>query len=92
MKSIIQSEKECFLCGRKTCLEVHHCLSGTANRRLSDEDGLVVWLCCDCHRNLHDHGWHDRDLKELAQRAWERHYGTTEDFIYRYGKNYKQQK
>ena len=49
MKSIMQVEKSCYLCGRKTCLERHHVMSGTANRKLSEKYGLWVWLCHDCH-------------------------------------------
>ena len=89
MESIIQSEKRCFLCGRQTELQVHHCISGTANRRLADKDGLTVYLCGECHRKLHDKGMCEHYVKAVAQTAWERHYGTTEEFIKRYGKNYK---
>lgn len=89
MKSIIQDSKECYLCGRSDSLECHHAIHGTANRRLADQDGLTVWLCIDCHTNLHQRGWHDRELKQVAQTAWERTYGAREEFIKRYGKSYK---
>jgi glutamyl/glutaminyl-tRNA synthetase len=39
MKSVIQFEKECYICGRTTNLHVHHLLHGTANRKLSDKYG-----------------------------------------------------
>ena len=48
-KSIIQEEKRCYMCGRKTMLERHHIMAGVANRRLSEKYGLWVWLCHDCH-------------------------------------------
>lgn len=89
MQSIIQSEKECYICGRTDSLECHHAIHGTANRKLADQDGLTVWLCVDCHTNLHQHGWHDKELKRVAQTVWERTYGTREEFIKRYGKSYK---
>lgn len=89
MKSIIQDTKECYLCGRSDSLESHHAIHGTANRKLADQDGLTVWLCIDCHTNLHQRGWHDKELKQVAQTAWERAYGAREEFIKRYGKSYK---
>ena len=88
MQSIIQSEKECYLCGRTDSLHAHHCLHGVANRKLADQDGLIVWLCVDCHTNLHQRGWHDRELKQLAESVWIKHYGTEEEFRKRYGKSY----
>ncbi len=93
--SIMQKDKVCYLCGRNGSedpLELHHCF-GAANRTHSDQDGLVVWLCGDrCHRNgsgaVHRNHATDLFLKEEAQMAWESCYGTREDFIKRYGKNY----
>ena len=90
MKSIIQEKRECFLCGAVEDLQVHHCLRGVANRKLADKDGLTVYLCPLCHGNLHQRGWHDRDLKLMAEKAWIDNYGTQEDFIKRYGKSYQQ--
>lgn len=89
MKSIIQDCKECYLCGRSDSLECHHAIHGTANRKLADQDGLTVWLCAECHTNLHQRGWHDNELKQVAQTVWELIYGTREEFIKRYGKSYK---
>jgi predicted NBD/HSP70 family sugar kinase len=89
VKSIIpQNEGECYICGIRRCLETHHCIHGTGRRRLADEDGLTVSLCAVCHRALHDHGYHDRDLQQVAQKSWERVFGTREEFIQRYGRNY----
>lgn len=87
MKSIMQSECECYFCGRMDGLERHHALHGTANRRLADEDGLTVLLCHECHRKLHDKGIGDRVLQRAAESIWTRTYGTREDFIKRYGKS-----
>lgn len=88
MDSIIQRLQECYLCGRRDGLEVHHCIHGTANRRLSDKDGLTVYLCRDCHRDLHDKGLNDDYLKAVAQNAWCAKYGSREDFRRRYGKTF----
>ena len=93
MKSIIPGDQpnQCFLCGL-SCIhtEVHHCLHGTANRRLADEDGLTVNLCMNCHRKLHDKGFGDRYLQEIAEEAWMKynHDKNLTDWVRRYGKNY----
>lgn len=89
VKSIIQTDKECFLCGRQTGLHLHHVCHGF-NRKKADEDGLTVYLCVECHTNLHQRGWHDKELKAIAEKAWCDHYGKTkEEFIARYGKSYQ---
>lgn len=66
----------------------HHMLHGP-NRSLADADHLVCGLCENCHRLLHDAGYHDLDLQQDAERAWLKTYNKTiDDFISRYGKNY----
>ena len=50
MKSILQKEKECYYCKTTLNLEEHHCLYGTANRRIAERFGLKVWLCSEHHR------------------------------------------
>lgn len=91
-KSIIQEEKRCFFCGRVTDLERHHIFYGTANRKLSDADGLTVWLCQEHHRGKSGvHQNHDRDLilKQYAEELYLiRYEKTIDDFIERYGRNY----
>lgn len=64
----------CYICGRRTRTEVHHCLHGPY-RRQADIYGLTVHLCPACHRDLHDHGTHDKDLQRMAQEAFEEKYG-----------------
>jgi Zn-finger protein len=88
-RSIMDAGEECYLCGSESNLQIHHCLHGTANRKLADEDGLVVKLCPNCHRALHDKGVSDKDLQKTAQRVW-MHYNkkSVEDFIQRFGKSY----
>lgn len=90
-KSIIQIDKEqCFLCkGQAT--EEHHCIHGTANRKLSERYGLKVYLCANCHRigNLavHKNFFTDLKLKQIAQKAFEIRYGH-EKFMEVFKKNY----
>lgn len=92
-KSIIQTERECWKCHNTQGLELHHIFFGTANRKLSDEDGLVVFLCYDHHRGAQ--GVHNNnkklnlELKQTAELAFLSHYDKTiEDFIKKYGRNY----
>ena len=65
---------------------------GTANRRLSDEDGCVVYLCQFHHTGaagVHFNKKIDLALKAKCQLQWQNHYKkTTEDFIRRYGRSY----
>ena len=89
MKSIMQSEDKetCYICGQMA-YEWHHCWHGTANRKLADKDGLIVKLCHNCHMNLHDKGYFDRELQKLAEVRWMEYYEMSEsEFIKRYGKS-----
>lgn len=93
MKSILQDKKECFVCGLKNNLHLHHIIFGK-NRKNADEDGLTVYLCYNHHEGTFGvHGKHghelDMKLKKLAELEWTYYYNkSTEDFIKRYGKNY----
>lgn len=88
MESIIHDTDFCYICGQYAT-QVHHCIHGTANRRLADKDGLTVRLCVTCHTNLHDKGMYDAELQKLAQTRWMEYYGKSEDdFRKRYGKSY----
>lgn len=102
-RSIIQVDRKvCYLCSRNGStdpLECHHIFFGS-NRKHSDEDGLVVWLCGErCHRNgkqaAHRCDTTNRYLKREAQNVWEwdkRQKGMSHEearaaFIARYGKS-----
>ena len=69
---------------------------GSANRKLSEQDGLKVWLCPEHHRG--QRGVHGKDgatfnnyLKSIAQIEYMKYYNKTkEEFIKRYGRNYIQ--
>lgn len=91
MKSVIQKNKECFVCGNPTVHD-HHILYGTANRKKSEKLGLKVWLC-PYHHNMSDEGVHfnkqlDQRLKEIAQRYYEENIGSRDSFIQDFGRNY----
>ena len=92
-KSILQTKKECYITGSTYNLHKHHIFEGAANRKLSERDGLWIWLRADWH-NLSDYGVHfnkelDLKLKRIAQKKWQEYYNKTkEDFIKEYGKSY----
>lgn len=93
-KSIVSNREYCYICEMYKGLtvrgtELHHMCHGQGRRKLADADGLTVRLCHTCHTLLHDHGVHDRDLQQIAERTYLEHYNkTVDDFIARYGKNY----
>lgn len=62
------------------------------NRKKSEQYGCWVYLCAK-HHNMSDQGVHfnkamDTTLKDTAQTLWEDSYGSTEDFMRVFGKNY----
>lgn len=88
-KSIIQKDPSRSITGRAGILHKHHIFHGTANRRLSEADGLYVMLTQEEHQKLHDKGEMDAELKKTGQRAWmEKNGKTVSDFVERYGRNY----
>jgi len=89
-KSIIQTDKQCFLCGRETCLERHHVFAGTANRRISEREGFWLWLCHDCHTGAKGAQYEKETnllLKREAQMAYEATH-TREEWMKLIRKNY----
>ena len=91
MKSILQTEKKCFVCGKTYDLAVHHVYEGTANRRVSDATGMTIFLC-HYHHNMSDEGIHfnkelDLSVKRYAQEIYEREH-TREEFRSLFGKSW----
>lgn len=89
----------CFLCGKHAFLEKHHIFGGP-NRKLSEQDGLFVYLCHQCH-NEPPYGVHFNKARMDSLRAigqdWYEQKQITEGmnpeearaaFMARYGKNY----
>lgn len=92
MRSILQNRKESYISGSTYNLEEHHIFFGTANRKVSEKNGLKVWLTSEEHRGTYGvHGKFGRDLdiklKQDAQRKYEETH-TREEFIKLIGKNY----
>lgn len=98
-KSIIDNSEKCFFCDSLYNIERHHCIHGTANRRLAEEDGLWINLCRRHHSEVHGKDGHEIDmtLRRLAEWSWLDARGYIKDgvpdpdgiaaFVKRYGKN-----
>lgn len=53
LKSIMTNDWEhCFVCGRQR-QQVHHVIGG-AYRKKSEKYGLIIPICNECHREVHD--------------------------------------
>lgn len=101
MKSIVQIDDDrCFVCRNAFGSQTHHIFPGNPNRRLSDQDGLFIRVCPECHDKLHC-GKNSGELMDkyqrLGQEKWEAFYGPgliskgknpREEFIHRYGRNW----
>lgn len=91
MKSILQTEKKCYLCGRTSALEKHHIFGG-ANRKNSEKYGLWVWLDHWCHNEPPAGAHHNKEvmdfLRREGQKMFEEIHGSREDFTRAFGRNY----
>lgn len=73
-----------------------HEVFGGANRKLSIEDGLVIFLTPAMH-NMSNQGIHfNTDFRDYAQKiakeTWKTYYNKTEeDFIRRYGQSFERE-
>lgn len=91
MDSILDTKKgQCFVCGRICQTHKHHIFGG-ANRRLSEEDGLYIYLCPQHHNMgnwcVHNDIRMNRWIQQEGQMAYESTH-SREDFMRRYGRNY----
>lgn len=98
-QSILQNrDHTCYLCrkldgdwSRKPVLHEHHIFGGTANRTLSEQYGLKVYLCIPHHLAgpdaVHKNAGIMSMLRKDGQRAFARRY-TELDFAEIFGKNY----
>lgn len=73
-------------------VERHHCFGGF-NRTRSEKYGFIAPLRPDLHPNgamANQELWQevDKNLKVMCQQYYEDHYGTREEFIKEFGRNY----
>ena len=94
MNSVLQSTKECLICGRKQNLDKHHVFFGAGLRDKSEQYGLTVWLCHNEHHVFGENSVHKnaalrRHVQQWAQKKAMKKYGwTINDFISVFHKNY----
>lgn len=98
-ESIMQrKDRTCYLCrrlrgdwSRKTVIHEHHVFGGTANRTLSEQYGLKVYLCTEHHitgpEAVHKDAGIMAMVRREGQKAFERRYPEL-DFVEIFGKNY----
>ena len=86
----MQNGERCYFCGSRVNLERHHVFGGVANRPLSEQYGLWVYLCHNCHTGT-DGAQYNRErnqsLKRLAQIAFEARH-SHEEWMQVFRKNY----
>lgn len=90
METVLQSRKECFICGTTENLEDHHVFYGHKNRNVSEKYGMKVWLCNRHHtgtEGIHKLTARDLELKKFAQMKFEKLY-PDKDFGEEFGRNY----
>lgn len=90
--SILGSRKgRCYLCGKYGSTEVHHIFGGP-NRTLSEDYGLKVDLCLECHQ-FGPHAVHKdsavmEELHRQGQEAFEAQQGSREEFRKTFGRSW----
>ena len=92
-KSIIDRDikGQCFICQKRGYTERHH-IYGSANRKYSEQYGLTVYLCPECHRTseiaVHRNKEVRTTLQRIDQRTFEKKCGSRLEFVLMFGKNY----
>lgn len=94
MFSVLQADlSTCFVTG-STNVAIHHIFPGKGRRRKCERYGFLVALEPRYH-NMSNYSVHavpnaglDLQLKQLAQKYFEEHYGTREEFIREFGRSY----
>lgn len=93
MKSIMQDEKKCYICGSRYWLHRHHIYGGNKNRDNSEKYGFTVWLCephhtgpYGVHGEMSDKFFSEKLMRECQAKFEETH--SHEEFMKIIGKNY----
>lgn len=95
-RSIMQSQRECYLTGTTENLHKHHIYAG-GRRKISDREGFWVYLTGYYHNQsnegVHGKNGHALDwkLKQECQRKYEETH-SREEFIRLIGRNYLEEK
>ncbi len=92
MQSIMQDKKECYLTCRTDNLHKHHIFFGTANRKVSEDNGFWIWLTGEWHnqdsrKDIHSNMQLDLRVRMQCQRKYEETH-SRQEFRKLIGKNY----
>lgn len=80
----------CLICG-SPYVQHHHIFHGTSRRAFAEKYGYVIPLCQNHHTGrdgIHFNREMDEYFMKQAQKDYEQHYGSREDFIRECGKSY----
>lgn len=80
----------CVVCG-SPYIQKHHIFFGNANRKISDKYGYIMPLCAEHHtggNGIHRNRGMSLYWMQTAQKHYEKHKGTREDFIQIFGRSY----
>lgn len=91
MKSILQTQKECFVTHATQGLHKHHIYPGYGTRQICEREGFYIWLKPELH-NMSNNGIHfnkvfDLRVKKLCQIEYEKTH-TRQEFMALIGRNY----
>lgn len=91
-KSILQTEKECYITGQTDNLHRHHIFAG-ARRNISEKEGFWVYLAGRLHNQSEQgvHGKNGHELDLMLKRQCQSKYEEThsrEEFMALIGRNY----
>ena len=86
---VVEDMEHCLVCG-SPYIQVHHCMHGTANRKMADKYKLVVPLCLAHHtgqQGVHKNSEFDLVIKQMAQAEFEKRY-SREKWLEVFNKSY----
>ena len=78
---------ECQICGKRAT-DKHHMIHGRGRRAKADKYGLIISVCRQCHRRIHEDRALDLEIIKSAQEEWEAKFGDREQFIREFGKSW----
>lgn len=98
-RSILQKDGSyCYLCAmlagdyaKRSNLEKHHIFEGTANRTISEREGMTVMLCREHHRESKQAAHRNKEIDILLKTAAQQEYEKThsrEDFRKTFGRSW----
>jgi len=85
--SVFCSDDKCYLCDSTYQLTWDEIYKGR-NRQKSMQYGFCIRLCLNCHRRINEDYDYINHWQKKAQNYFETHYGSREDFLSEFYRNY----